>query len=190
MSAEAAMRLASDGSQRLLMRRFIRVSSRFARQMARASLRHAFSDGKNVPQSAACDGSSLTSSRCADNSAITSSFVSGGNLSFVMRARTSLFQSGLFQSGMADSGQAVEGLEKRAPFLAQWGKLAAAGGREAIVAAVASSFVRLPVGFYPSTLFHFVEQRVERGEGELESAVGALANLLGNFESVERLLRE
>src|ERR1051326_5269673 len=185
MSAEAAMRLASDGSQRLLMRRFIRVSSRFARQMARASLRHAFSDGKNVPQSAACDGSSLMSSRCADNSAITSSFVSGGNLSFVMRARTSLFQS-----GMAASGQAVEGLEKRAPFLAQWGKLAAAGGREAIVAAVASSFVRLPVGFYPSTLFHFVEQRVERGEGELESAVGALANLLGNFESVERLLRE
>jgi len=91
---------------------------------------------------------------------------------------------------MADSGQAVEGLEKRAPFLAQWGKLAAAGGREAIVAAVASSFVRLPVGFYPSTLFHFVEQRVERGERELESAVGALANLLGNFESVERLLSE
>ena len=66
--------------------------------------------------------------------------------------------------------------------------MAAAGLRQAIVAAVASGSIGLPARLDPSTLFHLVEQRVERGEREFKSASGALANLPGDLESVQRLL--
>src|SRR5579872_2332801 len=88
---------------------------------------------------------------------------------------------------MAHPRERVERVEKRSPLFAQRGKLAAPCGRQSIVAAVASSLIRLPATFDQSALFHLVKQRVERGEGEFQRAPRAFADLLGDFKAIKWL---
>jgi len=91
---------------------------------------------------------------------------------------------------MAHPRQAVERLEEGAPLRAQGGELAAAGGGEAIVAAVAAGVIGLPVAFHPATLFHVVEQGIERRQSKFQGAAGSLADLFGDFEAVKGLFGE
>jgi hypothetical protein len=44
------------------------------------------------------------------------------------------------------------------------------------------------VGLDPSPFFHLIEQRVEGGKREFEGASGALTDLSGDFEPIERFL--
>ena len=43
----------------------------------------------------------------------------------------------------------------------------------------------MPVALDPTSFLHFVEQRIERGKGELQGAARALADLASDFEALE-----
>src|ERR1035438_10123384 len=183
----AAIRLAIAGSHRLRVRGFMGFSS-FAREISFIRLRQSLTSCAATSKAPASvrpldRAASYASSRCSANSETTSSRLAAGNADDAICWLTSFFQS-----GMPDSGQAVEGLEEGAPLRAQRSELAAATGREEIVAAVAAGAVGLPAAFHPAAFFHVVEQRIERGEGEFQGSAGACTDLFCDFEAVEGLL--
>src|SRR5208337_3262979 len=93
-------------------------------------------------------------------------------------------------SGMRDSGDAMKRLKEHAPFCAQRGHLLFALGRQVVVAALAPALGFFPLPLHPTAFFHSIEQRIERGQIELEDAARLLRDTLGDFVTVQGLLVE
>ena len=62
--------------------------------------------------------------------------------------------------------------------------------RQVVVAALAAALGFFPFPLHPTAFFHAIEQRIERGQVELEDAAGHLRDALGDFVAVQGLLVE
>src|SRR5205823_2819549 len=109
--------------------------------------------------------SAYRSSRCCDSSSTISACRAGG------RCRPTRRRSIARQkSGILDSGNAVDRGDELAPRPALRLEDGAARGRQTVVPAAALPRLLHPAPLNPSTLFEPVQQRIERGDPELEDA--------------------
>src|SRR5215207_8589941 len=134
--------------------------------------------------------SSKASSRCSASSSTISASRGPSRPSGASRARTSRTHcdfpsSGIFRVGR-DARHAVERVEELLPRVALRGQDPPPLGRQLVITAAALAGLLHPLPLDVAAPLQAVEQRVERGDVELEHAVGALADELGDLVAVAR----
>src|SRR5689334_22860456 len=90
------------------------------------------------------------------------------------RKRDKRFLISVFQSGMFDTRDAVDRLDELPPAVALGGQHLFPFGRQAVVTAAALAGVLHPAALNPAALLQAVEQGVERGDVETQTAARAL----------------